>query len=82
MCVCGHLLSLFQRRIIIITTNTNLHHYDVAIQIGYEKTAYTVTGRESEVEICIHVPKTPVPASIYVMSSTENDSAGIYYVTA
>ena len=70
------LLSLFLRYINIIANNTALHHY-AAIQVGYEKTAYTVTERESEVEICINVAKTPVPGRIYVEIFTEDDSAGI-----
>ena len=49
----------------------------IAIQIGYEKTAYTVTGRESEVEVCICVTKAPVPANFSVISRTLDDSAGI-----
>ena len=75
--ICGHLLSLL-RHINIFANNTVLHHH-VAVQVGYEKTAYTVTTRESEVEICIHVAKTPVPASFDVIIFTEDDSAGIMH---
>ena len=53
-------------------------HYHAAVQIGYEKTAYTVTGRESEVEVCIHVLETTVPANFLVTPFTMDDSAGIY----
>ena len=56
----------------------NNYCYDyVALQIGYEKTAYTVTEKEREVELCIHVPETTIPARFYVTHCTMNDSAGI-----
>ena len=79
MCAYGHLLPLFWRHINI---NTVLYYYsyfdDVAVQIGYEKTAYTVTGRESEVEVCIFVSEAPVPAIFNVNTSTDDATAGKY----
>ena len=60
----------------IVSASNKVSPSYVAVQIGYEKTAYTVTERESEVEVCICVTKAPVPANFVVLSYTQDDSAG------
>ena len=54
----------------------------VAVQMGFEKTAYTVTEREYEVEFCICVTEAPVPANFSVVVDIQDASTGrsIYQV--
>ena len=48
----------------------------IAVQIAFEKTAYTITGREIEVEVCIHVAEAPVPAKFDVVGYIWDVTAG------